>query len=282
MMTDTRPTGMRAFTIIWVGQVVSLLGSAMTGFALSIWAWTITGEATALALVGFFNFMPIVLFSPIAGALVDRWNRKLVMMISDLAAGLSTVAIFLLFNADQLQMWHLYAAGLFSGMFQAFQFPAYSASISLMLPKEQYARASGMLSLAESASGIFAPSLAATLLVLVDIRGVLLFDIVSFIFAVSMLFFVHIPQPKTTEAGKKGRGNLLKESVYGFRYIWARPSLLGLQMMFFMANLFGTMAMILVTPMILARTDSNEQLLGLVLSAGAAGGVIGALLISIW
>jgi MFS family permease len=254
----------------------------MTGFALSIWAWNITGEATALALVGFFNFMPIVLFSPIAGALVDRWNRKLVMMVSDLAAGLSTVVIFLLFNADQLQIWHLYAAGLFSGVFQAFQFPAYSASISLMLPKEQYARASGMMSLAESASGIFAPSLAATLLVLVGIRGVLLFDMISFVFAVSMLFFVHIPQPKTTEAGKKGKGNLLKESVYGFRYIWARPSLLGLQMMFFMANLFGTMAMVLITPMILARTGSDEQLLGLVQSATAFGGVTGALLISIW
>lgn len=282
MTTKTRPTGMRAFTLIWFGQVVSLLGSAMTGFALSIWAWDLTGEATALALVGFFNFMPIVLFSPVAGALVDRWNRKLVMMISDLAAGLSTVAIFLLLNANQLQMWHLYLAGLFSGVFQSFQFPAYSASISLMLPKEQYARASGMMSLAESASGIFAPSLAATLLAFLGIRGVLLFDIISFVFAVSMLLLVHIPQPVQTEAGKQGQGSLLKESVYGFKYIWARPSLLGLQMMFFMSNLFGTLAMVLVTPMILARTASNEQILGIVQSAAAAGGVIGALMISFW
>ena len=282
MTTNTRPTGMRAFTLIWLGQVVSLLGSAMTGFALSIWAWDLTKEATALALVGFFNFMPIVLFSPVAGALVDRWNRKLVMMISDLAAGLSTVVIFLLLNADQLQIWHLYLAGLFSGVFQAFQFPAYSASISLMLPKEQYARASGMMSLAESASGIFAPSLAATLLAFLGIRGVLLFDIISFVFAVSMLLVVHIPQPVRTEAGKQGQGSLLKESVYGFKYIWARPSLLGLQMMFFMANLFGTLAMVLVSPMILARTGSNEQILGIVQSATAAGGVVGALMISFW
>ena len=282
MTTNTPPTGMRAFTLIWVGQVFSLLGSAMTGFALSIWAWDLTKEATALALVGFFNFMPIVLFSPVAGALVDRWNRKLVMMMSDLAAGLSTVVIFLLLNADQLQIWHLYLAGLFSGTFQAFQFPAYSASISLMLPKEQYARASGMMSLAESASGIFAPSLAATLLAWLGIRGVLLFDIISFVFAVSMLLIVHIPQPTQTEAGKQGRGNLLKESVYGFKYIWARPSLLGLQMMFFMANLFGTLAMVLVSPMILGRTGSNEQILGIVQSASAAGGVVGALMISIW
>lgn len=282
MTTHTRPTGMQAFTWIWFGQVISLLGSAMTGFALSIWAWNITGEATALALVGFFNFMPIVLFSPIAGALVDRWNRKLVMMMSDLAAGLSTVVIFLLLNADQLQIWHLYLAGLFSGIFQSFQFPAYSASISLMLPKEQYARASGMLSLAESASGIFAPTLAAMLIGIVGIRGVLLFDIFSFTFAVTVLLMVHIPQPNITQAGKQAHGSLLKESVYGFRYIIARPSLLGLQMMFFMTNLFGTVGGILLVPMVLARTDSNEQFLGFVQSAGAVGGVAGALFISIW
>ncbi len=92
-----QPTGMKAFTVVWFGQVISLLGSAMTQFALTIWAWQITGSATALALVGFFSFGPTVLISPIAGALVDRWNRKLVMMLSDLAAGLSTVAILLLY-----------------------------------------------------------------------------------------------------------------------------------------------------------------------------------------
>lgn len=146
-MQKTRPTGMTAFTVVWIGQVVSLLGTAMTGFALTIWAWQITGEATALALVGFFAFAPIVLMSPVAGALVDRWNRKLAMMISDLAAVLSTIVVLLLFSAGNLQIWHLYLTGAFSGIFQAFQFPAYSAAVTTMVSKEQYGRASGMLSM---------------------------------------------------------------------------------------------------------------------------------------
>ena len=152
-----KPTGMRGFTIVWFGQLVSLLGSGMTQFALTIWAWQITGEATALALVGFFTFAPSILISPLAGALVDRWDRKQVMMLSDLAAGLSTIAVFLLYSTDSLEIWHLYVTGAFTGVFQSFQFPAYSAAISVMLDKEQYSRASGMISLAESASGILSP-----------------------------------------------------------------------------------------------------------------------------
>lgn len=99
-----RPTGMFAFTIVWLDQVISLFGTAMTGFALTIWAWKLTGSATALALVGLFNFGPTVLLSPIAGALVDRWNRRRVMMLSDLAAGLSTVVILLLYVSGRLQI----------------------------------------------------------------------------------------------------------------------------------------------------------------------------------
>ncbi len=120
MNSSPRPGGMRAFTIVWFGQLVSLTGTAMTQFAIALWAWEITGQATALALVGFFAFAPTILFSPIAGALVDRWNRKLVMMLSDLAAGFSTIILLLLFLSDNLQIWHLYIAGAFTGVFQGF------------------------------------------------------------------------------------------------------------------------------------------------------------------
>ena len=156
-----RPTGTLAFTIIWIGQVISLLGTAMTGFALTIWAWQITGQATALALVGFFAFAPALLVTPFAGALVDRWNRKFVMMISDLAAIVSTIVVLLLFWTGNSQIWHLYVTGAFSGAFGAFQFPAYSAAVTTMVSKEQYGRASGMLSTAQFASNIFAPIMAA-------------------------------------------------------------------------------------------------------------------------
>ncbi|MCC7208903.1 MAG: MFS transporter, partial [Anaerolineae bacterium] len=157
-------TGMRAFSLVWFGQVISLTGSAMTAFGLTLWAYQLTGQATALALTAFFGFAPTVLLSPFAGVLVDRWNRKLVMMFSDLGAGLSTIVIFALYATGNLQIWHLFVANAFAGVFQAFQFPAYSASISLMLPKEQYGRAQGMMAMAESGSGILAPILAGALL----------------------------------------------------------------------------------------------------------------------
>lgn len=296
-----QPTGMRAFIIVWIGQVVSLFGTSLTQFALTIWAWQLTGEATALALVGLFSFGPSVILSPVAGALVDRWNRKLVMMVSDLAAGISTIAIFLLYLSGNLEIWHLYVAGFFSGAFQSFQFPAYSAAVTMMLPKEQYARASAMLAMAESGARIFAPTVAAAFLVFIGIGGILTIDIVTFIFALATLVWVHIPQPKKSkdEEITKHEGNLWQETLFGFKYILARRSLFGVQMIFFLINLFATIGFTLLAPMILARMESGtvtaallptpangedigQIALGVVESAMAVGGLIGGLAVSIW
>lgn len=277
-----RPEGMSAFTIIWLGQLVSMLGTGMTRFAITIFAWQLTGEATALAMVGFFAFGPTVLLSPFAGAIVDRANRKLVMMLSDLAAGSMSVVILYLFATDQLQIWHLYLTGAFAGAFEAFQFPAYSAAVTLMLPKQQYARASGMLSLVQSASGIAAPFLAGALIGIVGIGGILTIDIATFIVAVLALFIVFVPQPAETEAGRAGRGSLWKEAGYGFRYILDRPSLLGLQLVFFVINFVASFGIILLAPMVLGRTGDSELALGTVQAFFGVGGVAGGALLSIW
>ncbi|MCB9454366.1 MAG: MFS transporter [Anaerolineaceae bacterium] len=273
---------MRAFTLVWFGQLVSLLGTGMTQFAITIWAWELTGQATALALVGFFAFGPIVLFSPIAGALVDRWDRKLMMMLSDLAAGLATIAILILYTSGNLQIWHLYIAGAFTGIFQSFQFPAYSAAISTMIPKAQYARANALLGLADSLSTIFAPIIAGILLGVIHLTGILLIDIVTFVFAVGTLLLVTIPQPQTTPAGIEGKGSLWQESIYGFRYIFRRPSLLGLQLVFFFGNLLSSLAFILLAPMILARSGNDELMLGSIQSVMGIGGVVGGLSLAAW
>lgn len=282
VMRSGRPGGMSAFSVVWAGQLVSFLGTGMTRFALTIWAWKVTGSATALALVGFFSFGPIVLLSPVAGALVDRWNRKLVMMLSDLAAGLSTVAILLLFATHHLQIWHLYVAGAFAGAFESFQFPAYSAAVTVMLPKEQYARASGMMSLLDSVSGIAAPILAGVLLTVIGIAGIMAIDVITFLIAIGVLLMVHIPQPPVTQAGREAQGSLWRESAYGFRYIFERPSLLGLQLVFLTINFIGTFGFTVLAPMILARTHNDEIVLASVQSAGAAGGVAGGVLLSLW
>ncbi|UCE44559.1 MAG: MFS transporter [Candidatus Bathyarchaeota archaeon] len=273
---------MLAFTIIWFGQVISLLGTAMSGFALTIWAWEITGEATALALVGFFAFAPTLLISPFAGVLVDRWNRKFVMMLSDLAAVSSTVVVLLLYSTGNLQIWHLYITGAFSGAFVAFQFPAYSAAVTTMVSKEQYGRTSGMLSAAQFASNILGPVLAVILLTIIGIGGILTIDIVTFLIAIGALLFVHVPRPTVTEEGLKSRGSLWQESLYGFRYISERRGLFGLLIVFFGINLVATFAFTLLAPMILARTGNDAAVLGIVQSAIGIGGVAGSVVLSIW
>ena len=282
MSQQTRPTGMRAFWVIWAGQVVSLLGTAMTNFGLTIWAYQETGEATALALIGFFFITPMVILSPTAGAIVDRSNRKTMMMLSDLAAGLTTIVQLTLLVSGNLEIWHLYITAAVAGTFQTFQWPAFSAAITLMVPKEQYGRANGLLQLANAASGIFAPLLAAALLGFIGLTGIMAIDVVSFAFAIGALLFVFIPQPERSEAGREAKANLWQESLYGFRHILRRPSLLGLQLVFMGGNLFAGLGFTLMAPLILARTGNNELILGSVNTAGAIGGVVGGLAMSAW
>jgi MFS-type transporter involved in bile tolerance (Atg22 family) len=277
-----RPTGMFGFSIVWVGQIISLLGTSMTGFAMTIWAYEKTNSATALALVGFFFVAPMLIVSPFAGALVDRSNRKLMMMISDLASGIASLIILILFTTGHLQIWHLFITSAFQGVFQSFQWPAYSAAISTMIPKKHYGRANGMLSLADTASNIFAPILAGSLLGIIGVPGILLIDLGTFIFAIGALLLVHIPQPRITEEGRQARGSIFKEAVFGFRYIWSRPPLLALQIVFLTGNFFVGIPGAVEAAMILANTASNEKALAYVNSAGAIGGVIGGLVMSAW
>jgi DHA3 family macrolide efflux protein-like MFS transporter len=277
-----RPTGMRVFSIIWAGQVVSLLGTAMTQFGLTLWAYEVTGKATPLALVGFFFVTPTVALGPFIGVLVDRGNRKLMMMLSDLAAALTTIFILALYTTHNLQVWHLYVSAFVAGTFQGFQWPAYSATITLMLPKEQYARANGMLEMAGNASYIFAPLMAGALIGPLGLSGILALDLLSATAAIGTLLFVPIPQPARTEAGREGAGNFVQEAAYGFRYIFARPSLLGLQTVFLVGNFFFSLSYAVLAPMILGRSGNDSLVFGSVESAGAIGGVLGGLAMSVW
>jgi DHA3 family macrolide efflux protein-like MFS transporter len=281
----TRPirlAGMQTFTIVWIGQIVSLLGTAMSQFGLTLWAYKVTGKATPLALAGFFWVTPQVVLAPFIGVLVDRGNRKLMMMLGDLAAALTSAVMFILYVTGNLHIWHLYVAATITGLFQGFQWPAYSAAITLMLPKKQYARADGMLTMAWNASSVFAPILAGVLIGPVGLAGILIVDLVAAAVAIGTLLFVDIPQPPRTEAGREGAGSFLGETLYGFRYILARPSLLGLQTVFLVGNFFSSMALSVLAPMILGRTGNDELIFGSVQSVGAIGGVIGALMMSAW
>jgi DHA3 family macrolide efflux protein-like MFS transporter len=277
-----RPTGMVGFLVVWAGQVVSLLGTAMSNFALTLWAYEVTGRATPLAMIGFFFLAPQVALSPFVGVLVDRGNRKLMMMASDLAAAAVSATILALHLTGQLQIWHLYVTAFVFGTFQGFQWPAYSAAISLMLPKTQYARANGMLEMAGNSSAILAPVLAGALIGPLGLAGILTLDLASAGFAIGALLLVHVPQPPRTAAGQEAAGTFLREALYGFRYIFARPSLLGLQMVFLVGNLFGGVAYAVIAPLLLGRTGNDELVFGTVQSVSAGGGLAGGLLMSVW
>jgi MFS transporter, DHA3 family, macrolide efflux protein len=283
-------TGMRAFWLLAIGQFISLTGSAMTQFALSIWLFQQTGQVTPIGVVGVASALPIFL-SPFIGPLVDRWNRKLTMMISDLGAGVVTIALFLLYSTGNLQVWHLAVGAFISSLCGMFQWPAYSAAISVMVSKEQYTRANALQGLAENAATILAPSLAGALLAglilggqqlipAIGVSGIILIDIFTFTAAIGALLLIHVPEPERSAAGEESRRSFRSELTFGFNYILQRPSLLGLQLVFLFGNLFTTIAFTLLTPMILSRSGNSEQTLGLVNSIIGIGGIIGTILLT--
>jgi len=275
-------SSMGVFSLIWIGQLVSILGTSMVRFGLMYWAWLETGQATALALMGFFSFAPQLILQPFAGALVDRWNRKTTIIIADLMAGMGTIAIFILYSAGALEIWHLYAISAIVGAFASFHFPAFSAAVTMIVEKKHYGRAASMLGLAGSVSEIFAAPIAAVLLVWVDLSGILVIDMFTFTFAVIVLIVARIPQPEKARDLGKGLRGLWRDSMYGFRYIFKRKPLLGLQLTYFGSNFFGNIAFILMAPMVLAITSSDKVALATVMMGAGIGGLVGGIIMSAW
>lgn len=272
--------GMRVFFLIWFGQLVSLMGSGLTKFALGVWVYERTGSVTQFALISVFARLPAILLFPVAGALVDRWNRRYCMILSDLGAGLTTVAIALLLVTGRLEIWHIYLAVAVSSAFSAFQWPAYIAATTLLLPKQQMGRASGMIQLGEAAAQFIAPMLAAGLLSVIQLQGIILADFATFLFSLVTLLSIRFPDAKTNTFRKAGTLSLLREMADGWTYITARPGLLGLLIFIAVSNFAIGIAQVLFAPLILAFAP--VAVLGTVQSIACSGMVVGSLLMSVW
>jgi len=271
---------MRTFLVIWAGQLVSLVGTSLTGFALAIWVYQETGSATQLAAILLASQLPQVLFTPIAGALVDRWDRRRAMILSDVGAGIGTVVMALLLAFDSLEIWHLYIILAVSGIFQTFQWPAYSAATTLLVDKDDYTRAAGLVQLAEALGQVFAPALAGLLLITGGLAFVIAADVATFAFAVSTLLLVRFPSPEVSVAGKEAAGSLLAEARFGFSYVRRRRGLLFLLLYLAALNLvFGYLGVV-IFPLILGF--ASEQAMGNVFSLGAIGMVIASVIMSAW
>ena len=274
--------GMFGYTVVWFGQLVSFIGTGMTQFGLVIWVWQQTGSATALSMMAFFGFVPMVVMMPFAGVLVDKWNRKWTIALTDLTAGMATCGMLVLYLTDMMHIYNLYALVMFAGLFQAFQFPAFSAATTMMVAKKHYARTSAMLMTAQALSMILAPIFAALILGIWDLSVIFMVDIVTFIVALACLAPVPIPEPEREDEEEATVRNVIKGAGFGFRFIYARKGLFGLQLILFAFNVIATFGLVLLNPMILSKTDNNELILGSVLSIGAIGGVIGGVLMSIY
>jgi MFS transporter, DHA3 family, macrolide efflux protein len=272
---------LRTFLIVWFGQFVSLIGSSMTRFALIIWIYTQTGDALDLALLGFFSYGGYALASLFSGVLVDRYDRKIIMLLSDTGAGISTVILLALFATGELQLWHLFVSQAVSGLLEALQVPAYSAATTLMIPKKHYSRGSGLVSFAQYGAEVLAPFLAGGVLVVIGIEGVMLLDIVTFLVAVITLVFVKIPKPKPIENSNKL--SHWQSLTLGARYVFERKGLLGVMLIFLGIGFFASLTYFSILPaMILARTGGDELVLATVQSALGLAGVIGGLILSVW
>lgn len=272
--------GFRAFTLIWVGQLISLIGSGLTGFALGVWVFQRTGSVTLFALIALFSVLPGIVISPLAGALVDRWDRRWAMILSDTGAACTTVAVAVLFFSGRLEVWHIYILAGLNSAFNAFQWPAYAASITLLVPKKQLGRVSGMVQGAGAASQILSPMLASMLIALVDIHGVLLIDFATYLFSVVTLLLVRVPHPAPSAASRAGKPSIWREAAYGWTYISARPGLLALLLFFASANFFVGIGQVMYTPLVLSFATAKT--LGAVLSAGGIGTLVGSVLLTAW
>lgn len=274
--------GFRGFITIWVGQFFSLFGSGMTSFALTIWVYQQTQSPTALALSAFFGTFPMLIFGPISGALADRYPRKLLLLLSDAAAGLATLILLIIHQTGQLAIWHVFIAVTFTGIADSIQVPALLGSISLMVPQKHISRATGLQELAGTAASIFSPVIAATLLAFSDLNLILWIDLATLLMAFVTLWITRIPQPEESAAGKAAQGTFLQDLTYGFKYIFANPSLRGLQSIWMTANFFATLGNVLISAMILARSGGDQFTLSGIEAILSAGAVAGGVVISIW
>ncbi len=278
MQPTTTRGGMSIFLPVAIGQIISVTGSALTGFALGAWVYRETHSTTQYALILLVAMLPALAIAPLAGALVDRWDRRWVMILSDTGAAICTAILAILIYFGQLEIWHIYLVLMVSSVMRGFQTPAYFASVSLLVPKEQLGRANGILQFETTSRYLLSPVLAGWLMDRIGVPGVMAIDFATFFIAVSVMLAVRFPRPKTSAASAKR--SLLREAAYGWQYISEIPGFLALMILFALSNYANLMTDTVLPPMLLDFT--SPSVLGTVLSAGGLGMLAGTLVMSAW
>ncbi|NJR54760.1 MAG: MFS transporter [Acaryochloris sp. CRU_2_0] len=271
---------MQTFLLIWLGQVVSLLGTKLTEFALGVWVYQQNQSIAQLALVILLTYLPNTLISAIAGALVDRWDRRWAMILSDSAAGIGTLIIGFLVLSHQLAIWHIYLAVGVNSIFNAFQQPAYSAAIAQLTPPEQYSRINGMVQISRGIARVLSPAMAGFLIGIIGIGGILIIDFSTFLVALFTLLMVRFPTVHRRLTKPLQLQRLLQEMRFAGRYITQRPGLSRL-LLYMSTNYFSIGILEVVFWPLILDFGSREEL-GLVLSIGGTGMLLGSIVITAW
>ena len=275
---------LRNYLPMGIGQIVSLVGSAMVQFALVWYVTKQTGSATVLATATTAALIPNILLGPFVGALVDRWNRKLVMIVADLVVALATAVLAVLFATGAIQIWHIIAILLARSTAGVFQGPARTTATTLMVPKEHLSRLGGINQAVDGMINVFSPALGALLLELLPIQGVLAVDIITAAIAIGLLiFFVKVPQPETKPiAGGITLRSLMADVREGMRYVVTWPGLFLMIVMASLLNMFLAPADNLLPLHITTFFGKGAQELAWMQVAVGIGGTVGGLLLGVW
>lgn len=278
MQQQTNRASLRPFLLLWSTQSLSQLGSAMTSFALIIWAYGQTGSALSTALLTVCSYAPYVCLSVFAGALCDRWDKKTVMLASDSFAALCTAAVLVLSLGGGLQVWHLYAINVLTGLMNTVQQPASDVAVSLLVPPQYYQKAGGLRYFSNSLTGILTPVLAAAMLGFGGLQVVLMADLASFFVAfATLLWGIRLPGVPAKQAGGAG---VLAEAAAGLRYLKQQRGILHLILFLALINFTASVYNAALTPMLLSRQGGGQQVLGLVNAVTGAATLVGSLLAS--
>ncbi len=273
------------FFTIWTGQAISMLGSSLVQFALIWWLTIETKSATVLALSTLAGFLPQVLLGPFVGTLVDRWNRRLTMLASDSLVALATVGLAVIFAAGNPSVGVIYVFLFIRSVAGVFQYPAMASSTSLMVPKEHLTRVQGLSQALDGGMNIVSAPVAALLVVKMSTQGILMIDVVSALFAIVPLLFIHIPQPQR-EMGEGGeteeKPSFLQDLAAGFRYVWNWNGVLYLMVVATLLNLILNPAFSLIPLLVTDHFKGGAQQLAWLNMAVGFGFLFGGLFLGVW
>lgn len=272
----------RNFTVVWLGQFLSVLGSAISGFGLSVWLFEQTNSATPFAISFLCSILPSLLFSPLAGSLADRKNRKKIIMLTDSFDALLKLIMALLLLTRNLQVWMVYPFMIISSTLGTFQSPAFSSSVPMLVHEKDLSRANGMRQLSGAAQNMLAPIFAGALYAFLRVEGLLIVDLCSYLFAFITIAIIPIPQPtikSTNYESKKLISTALKDFREAFSYLRKLSKLYQSILIFMVVNFIANMAMILISPMILATYDTT--IYGISQTVSGIAMILGALIASI-